>query len=235
LLKEGIADRPEYVMHNLAHDAANLSSAWVPLLQDIIKRRDPTCWQQAVQVLYQAGISRSKYRPLLEQWATKGDVESLLVLFFDIGRDTGIPKKVQTPQNISLMKRLAGPKSPPEVRAACANFAAEIGDRARAEAICTELLWQLYKGHGDGINVDPDPDDHPLGRAKSNALRVLFYKVRTESAFKQVYDRANQAWTECDHPETLPEGWKHYSRYVVAQLEIDYAQSLIGEIECYDD
>jgi len=45
LLKEGIADRPEYVMHNLAHDAARLSNAWVPLLLDIVKRRDPTCWR----------------------------------------------------------------------------------------------------------------------------------------------------------------------------------------------
>jgi hypothetical protein len=237
LVKEGLADLGPLTERIASLSMwTGLSPGWVSLLEGFVTRKTPR-WELAVEVLYRAGVSKSAYRPMLEKWAEAGKVSAARALLFRLDPDTGEPEAVPSPENRALLKKLSVPVASPEIRAACANYAAESGDRSLAERICTEILSLPYRGHGDGDDLDAvsRAADGELHRGRVEALSVLFFKVQTPSAYRQVYDLANHAWTERDHPETLAPEWRRFSRYTGAQNEIDIAKSLLSEVHPGDE
>jgi hypothetical protein len=103
-----------------------------------------------------------------------------------------------------------------------------------AEAACADLLSQKYKGQ----NVDgPTPEeDYPLARAKASALYLMFYTVKSELGFKQIYDLSRIPEEEMINGDKglMPKGWVCTSFYTLAKMDIDSARGLISEVERYN-
>ncbi len=191
----------------------------------------------AVLTLYKAGVDKNKYRPLLEAWASNDcDKKALVTLFFDKDKQTGESVPVKVSANITLMNKLVDPKYPPEIRSTCANYAAEIGKIRQAESICLELLDIKYKGF-DNLNGIVPEDDSSLARARGEALYLLFYKVKTEIAFKKIYDLSRLPWTQFSRKlEDEPRlDCVRYDAYVLGRMEINTARGFISEVAGYEE
>ena len=212
-----------------------LSQEWISLLKKVVGKAQPysPTWQLGIKTLYKSGESRSKYRPLLKRIVTEdGDFVALHMLLFDTDKKTGSPIPVQTRENRVLVKALLNRNSPPDIRFTCAEYAAATGDPGLAEDICIELLSRRYKGL-DNPDAPSPPEDSLLCRARVAALRLMFYELRTERAFKFIYDRSRIAWTETEHPETI-KGYKFiFSGY--GELEVGCAEALIGGVKDYEE
>jgi hypothetical protein len=161
--------------------------------------------------------------------AENADDTALNTLFFNIDKQTGLPQVVNSSENIALMNKLVK-HSNPGIRVACANYAAEIGDLKLAERICAELLSTRFKGL-DNVDGPVPPEDRPLAGARGQALDVMFFKIQNERAFKTIYDLSRLPWSqiplreEDDRPNKT---WVCADAYVLARMEIDHAEGLIG-------
>lgn len=211
-----------------------LSPGWLSLLQDIAAKADlaSQTWECAARALCAAGVSREKYRAGLQRLAVgKADDVALTALFFDIDRQTGEDRPVRGPENLALMRKLADPKSDPEVRLVCARYSAAIGDKALAEAICTQLLSAQYKSLNDPEGETPD-EDLALGRAKSLAMILMFYRLRNERAFRAIYDLSRLPEIEQEMVESgqAPSDWIPTYRDPGVKLDVDQAQGLVDQV-----
>ena len=235
LCKEGAVKVSSLV--SLFHaNAEALDKEWVPLLQDIAQNSDKgsRVWRWSTMTLYKAGVSRDKYRPAMVEMATQdGDIVALDALFFDVDSQTGQPRKILSLQNLALMKKLGNKGFPPEMRVTCAYYAADVRDYDLAQGICVDLLSRQYKGFED-TNAPPPEEDGPLYRARHAAMGLMFFGLRNERMFKQIYDRSQIIHTELRDNATKPPGtWISFGSYVVGRMEVNHAQSLIGELELF--
>jgi hypothetical protein len=224
LVKEGNVDEPALVSM-LGSETYHMDKAWIPVLQHIADsaKEDSALQRSCIRDLYKLGVSKDKYRRVIEQWA-----DGPVTFLFEYDKDTGDPIPVRSSENLSLMRSLSDKHSSPRTRAACALYAALIGERAFAQQICTEILWTPYKLRGAESN--DDPDDSRLYFAKLSVLDTLFFEVGGKEAFRQVYERANLRSTISRYRESLPEGLKYYSIYPRGDLEVGHAQGLISEV-----
>jgi len=231
LLEEGIVGQND-LMSVLSENAELLSGEWIKLVRKVADRAEENSRdrQTAISMLYRAGIARSKYRPALEQPSQAGDVKALKTLLFEIDKDTGQHIAVRTPENISLMRKLADSKSPPEIRAVCARYAVETGERTLAEAICRDLLSTRFRCFDDVSRRHHYDTDDELGRARDYILFLMFYKLRGEWSFEHIYDLSRIAELEYQYGEKLPKGWISYRLVPIGDMEVSLAQSLIGMV-----
>ncbi len=237
LTNEHLVDVDQMVTR-LFQNAGIVSSSWIPVLQVVAHDQGSPSQLLAMATLYRAGVSRDLLRAPLEQSVKHGDKRALDVLFYDVDKATGRSMVVKTQQNMDLLETLLGSSMNPEIRAFCAHFAADSGNYILAEKVCTDLLWQPYKNaHKPKNEISDSNEDHALGRAKQKVMWCLVYKIKTKTAFKQVYDYANLVWTDCDYPGTLPKEFRGIGEYPPASLDIDCAQGIIGEVSiiAYED
>lgn len=246
LVKENHAD-PWVIVSGFPRRAMLLSDEWIKLVQELADKadKDSGLYRDTAITLYRAGVHREKYRPVLEKWSEEGDPVALNALFFNLDAETGQPVVVDNPKNRVLLKRFSGPRYPPDIRAECAYYAAETGDLKLAEALCTEIIATRYEGLGKPgePNAERSPADERLFRGKHNvgiagpgAMDILFYKVRTERAFKtifelaEVYDNANRIGRS-----EIPSQWKGFEDFYPAEFDLEHASSLVYEIEHFEE
>ena len=80
-------------------------------------------------------------------------------------------------------------------------------------------------------------DDSSLARARGEALYLLFYKVKTEIAFKKIYDLSRLPWTQFSRKlEDEPRlDCVRYDAYVLGRMEINTARGFISEVAGYEE
>jgi hypothetical protein len=225
------------VISSLYRKAYALSPAWVQVAKDVAAKNNPDTptGRRAILVLYRAGVSRDAYQSVLAQMVTtKNDLDALDNLFFDIDKSTGERKANRSDLNMKLMTSLIGKKSDPDARILRAKYAAAIGNHSLAEATCIDLLSQKYKGL-ENVDAPAPKEDDSLGRAKSEAMHLLFYTIRSQNAFKQIYDESILPQTEIEEYNAgkKPKGWVNPYFYAAVRLDVGCAEALIGEIEHY--
>jgi hypothetical protein len=233
LLKEGLVKEIRLVSI-LNANVAYLNDDWLSIVENLYSRenKDSNLKWYTVRLLYRSGRSRDKFRDILEKKAVEEDnLSALDVLFFDIDKNNGQSKVVQTDENTALAKKLSTDGYSPEIRATCAYYAAAIKDYTLAESICNALLSKRYKGL-DNVDATPPEEDYGLFRARDAAMRLLFYTVRTESAFKTIYDISEKLYTEKKENAGKPiDSWVSFGFYPAGRMEVNSARSLIDEVE----
>jgi len=212
--------------------------------------------RKLAMLLYAAGYSRAKYHQDVLYLATERDnTWALEAIFFDVGPETGLRIPRVTQENLDLMEKLSAGSCHPEIRLVCAKYALAVQRSALAEQICQELMAQSYTA--------PDSDvwwaqaDSALTRARQNAMYLMFYEIRNERAFKQIFDlaklpalgrrcmpppgrphRGEGAPPGERSPRTIPpraivkaDGtWAAFSSFPRGRMDVETAQSLISGV-----
>jgi len=191
LYHEGLV-RPEDLVVKLANTSDLLSNEWIPLLQDIANHSQTGTlpWGSSRFTLYRMGVSGKEYRADLEQMALEHhNASALRALVFETDKQTGEAKPIRNSESLTLInKAMKDPSNSPEALVVCAEYAAETSDVPQAERICINLLSQQYTLRESDTERDPTHRDYQLGRAKTRAMYIMFYKLRTPESFKAIYD-----------------------------------------------
>lgn len=226
LVREGRA-KPERFMRQLLDPSQGLDPAWFPLLQEIAAGTPGEPALMARALLYSAGVSAGKHRAALVKGAEQGIPWALEALLYQPRRAAGAERLlIRSAETMALATRLSR-LDPPETRLVCADFLASVGKPDQAQSICAALLT------APNFNA-PGPgrwrDSSALVRARTGALCVLFFKVRTPEAYRIVYERGHLREAYSDDP-SLSNDWKRFVRSDCGQLEIDVASSLLEEVD----
>lgn len=236
LLREDLV-QPSVLMSMLYRHADSLSPCWIDNVKYLEEKSglDSKDQQWAALILHKAGIEKDKCRRVLERAVQQHDnVMALEGLYFETDKETGINKPVMSDENTSLMNKLLKTSSSFDIKVTCADYAAEIGNKTLAEDLCCELLSTRYKALSKPpSNERPLDEDLALGRAKKIAMYVLFYKVKSEKGFKQIYDLSRLPQTEQENIDKMPKGWITCMAYAACELDIDGARSLIQVVRSY--
>lgn len=226
----------ENMMQLVSKDSQILSAEWIELIKKIAdnanndEEKHPlrdTC----VKTLYRAGVSCEMYRPMLRRMAEQNhDVSAVEALFFRVNPETGELEKVVTYDNLTLMKALAQPDQPPEIRAACAHYATRLHDYQLAMDVCFSLLEQPYQGIVQRVHKAV-PEDIALFRARRAAMHVMFCGIRNEKCFETIYARSRISIAEAaEHVAGDDDGWVSFKSYILGEWEIEAAQSLVSTV-----
>jgi len=217
-----------------------LSPGWVTLIGTLQHDLPPHSgyWKAASLLLYRAGVNEPQHRQVLEQAATAGDAQMLYYLFFTIDRETGRPRPRANDANDALLARLAGPASPPGIRAVCAAYAAATGKTALAESISIAVCALPYTA-GNAKDAPPSQQDEELSRARLSCglypglLETLFYRVRTEKAFRVILERSDAYRAQQYGNIPLPAAWRSQIGNTSFKFECEAADSMIYELKAY--
>jgi hypothetical protein len=236
LLKENRADVLQ-IVSSLYSRAYILCPAWIQVVKDVAEQSSHVSpgGRWAMLVLYRSGMSRDIYQSTLVQLAVdNNDVLALDNLFFDVDKATGEVKEKRSNSNRNLMLKLIGRNSSPEIRVVCAQYATAIGKHGLAEATCADILSQKYRSTGNK-NICPPKEDYSLARAKAAAMGLMFYTLKNEHVFKQIYDLSVLPQTEMDEEDkgNMPKGWVRSDFCPLVKQDIDYARALIWEVLHY--
>lgn len=188
---------------------------FVTLLKELASTRDNPGWKECVIALCRAGEDTEEYRNIITDWAISNDEyadQGVDALLFHRYYATRLEAKVNEKNNILVQKLINTAPSMSE-RALCADYEAERGNIKLAENICSRILWipyntQLYEGN-DNSKEDPvtlvakEYIQSDIHHAKDLAVQTLFYKIRTASAFAQVYARTTQGEDQTLLPEIM--------------------------------
>ena len=129
-----------------------------------------------------------------------------------------------------LVSALSQKTATPEQRILSALYLARSGEQRLAERICREVIALDYEG-SDQKAQDVPQGDLALSRAKDAAMMLLFYEIRTDSAFRTVYDVSRDR----DMNVRLRNGIDENSpqspdTYIVKRMEMQFAKSLISTV-----
>lgn len=238
LLKEDMVE-PSVLMSMLHRHVDSLSRGWIDNAKYVAETSKPDSEDQrwGARVLYKAGIEKSKWRPVLERAAQqKDDSMALQDLFFETDKKTGLRRPIRSDENSALMNNLLKASSSFDIKVTCADYAADIGNIALAEDLCCKILTTQYKALSRPPSNEHYPgeeEDYALGRSKTVAMLVLFYKVKSEKGFRQIYDLSRLPQTEQENKDKMPEGWITCTAYAICRLDIDLARSFIQGVRSY--
>lgn len=235
LYDEKLCDSSD-IVRKLSHFPKQVSKEWIPLLQDIADHSQPdtSVWRSSRWVLYTMGISRKQYRSDIEKFLSDFPSPSFLqALLFETDKDTGEANPVQCQENSVLVKRiLDDPTSSPELLEVCAEYAADTGNMAQAEGICVDLLSRQYIA-SDKEEKGANHPDGQLCRARTFAMHLMFYIIKTPQCFKAIYDLSRANVIDPVPPEKRGSNWRALWTRPEGQMDISLAQSFIEKIsEC---
>jgi hypothetical protein len=241
LMDVGVVDRAQ-LLGMLLDTPSLLSKEWLRLINRVVRTEavgSPT-WRYAVWLLYGSGDRREEYRAALVRMASKeGTAQALSFLFFRMNPRSGEEIVMHDRGNDGVLSTLAHDKGRPEIVAMCAKYAFATGNPTLAQELCEELLSMRYRAQDvprRAKQSEEDDDwDGQLARARQEALSLLFSDIRTDGAFKLVYDlsQADKVEAEAAVEGKLPKGTRPAAATAACRLDIQNAQSLIEWLEGY--